>query len=89
MTRAALLLAALVAPFFMPITAAALLALAAGFFFPLAPLAGGVLEDALYYAQGAAPFPLWSLAGALASGAFFLLARELRGRMMIGDAARP
>lgn len=63
----ALLALALLGPFLFPWPLTAALAVLAAVYFPIAPLAVGLLTDALYYAHGAAALPWWSVLGLIAT----------------------
>ncbi len=58
-----LVVAALIAPFFFPLWFSAALAGAAAFVSPFAPLATGLVLDALYYGNSASFVPLYTIIG--------------------------
>lgn len=82
MIRAAFLLAACLAPFFFPLPLTLALALFAGLLFPLAPLATGLILDALYFAPGAYALPLYTVLGVIAALAVFLVRRFVKTSIM-------
>lgn len=85
MTRLApaALLAAAASLIFLPWPVSAALALFAAPAIPLAPLALGIMADALYFSPGVSLVPLASLVGAVASA----LALLLRARLASGIIA--
>ena len=80
--RASITIASLISAIVFPWSFACAAALAAAFFVPLAPLACGLLADALYYAPHAYPFPLYTVLGAFASAAALLVRRFVETSIM-------
>jgi hypothetical protein len=82
--RYALLALAILAPVLFPWPLSAALALSAAIYFPLAPLACGILIDALYFAPGAYPYPFFLAAGLLAALAALFVHRFVETSIMRG-----
>jgi hypothetical protein len=74
----ALTLASFASAFLFPWPLTALLALAAASWEPLAPLAAGILLDALYWTPAAGAWPYATLAGLLATVAAYFVRGRLR-----------
>lgn len=67
---------------FFPAPVAGILALLAAFYTPWAPLAVGVVADALYYTHGVGLWPIYSLVGAFATLAAILVRRFVETSIM-------
>ena len=80
--RYVLLALALIAPFILPWPLSAALAACAAFYFPFAPLACGVLIDALYFARGAYHYPFFTALGVLATLAALFVHRFVETSIM-------
>ncbi len=77
MIRGLLTLAPLISLIFFPWPFTAMLALIAAGFEPLAPLAAGIFADVLYYSSYAQAWPRYTLYGAVATLAAYLVRRQL------------
>lgn len=73
MKPALAMLAALLSVLFLPHVLTMAVAVGASFFSPLAPLAAGLLADALFYTPQSYPMPFYTLLGAATSAAALLV----------------
>ena len=80
--RVVLIAAALIAPFFFTIGITSFIALIAAAASPSAPLAVGIIIDALYWTKAAYPYPFGTFAGALLTAAAFMVHSFIETRIM-------
>ncbi|MFA5942543.1 MAG: hypothetical protein WC798_02630 [Candidatus Paceibacterota bacterium] len=84
MIRGALTLFTFASVVFFPWPLTALFAVVSSFFIPLLPFAVGMFADTLYYSPQAGTVPLFTLYGAIVTGATILVRRRLRAGIIEG-----